>query len=120
MNDFTEIAERYIAMWNETHPTARRALVDELWAADARYVDPMVEITGRAAIDATVAAVQHQFAGLEFRLAGNVDAHHQQARFGWELGPAGDDALIVGFDVAERDAAGQLTQVLGFLDKVPA
>lgn len=120
MTDFNEIAERYIAMWNETDSAARRAIVEELFAEDARYVDPMVEIAGRAAIDSTVAAVQQQFAGLEFRLAGNVDAHHQQARFGWELGPVGDEPLVVGFDVAERDAEGRLTQVLGFLDKVPA
>jgi hypothetical protein len=119
MKDFNETAEHYIAMWNETDAVARRALVDELWAEDARYVDPMVEVTGRAEIDATVAAVQRQFTGLEFRLVGDVDAHHQQARFGWELGPAGHEALVVGFDVAERDAAGRLTQVLGFLDKVP-
>jgi hypothetical protein len=120
MTGFSELAERYIAMWNETDGAARRAIVDQLFAEDARYVDPMVDITGRAAIDSTVAAVQHQFAGLEFRLAGTVDAHHQQARFGWELGPSGEEALVVGFDVAERDAQGRLTQVLGFLDKVPA
>jgi hypothetical protein len=119
MNDFAAVAERYIAMWNETDGAARRGIVDELWAEDARYVDPMVEIAGRAAIDATVAAVQRQFAGLTFRLAGQVDAHHRQARFGWELGPAGDDALVVGFDVAEQDEEGRLTLVIGFLDKVP-
>jgi hypothetical protein len=26
--------------------------------------------------------------GFTFRLAGAVDGHHNQARFGWELGPA--------------------------------
>jgi hypothetical protein len=119
MTDFSEIAERYIAMWNETDGAARKAMVEQLFTEDARYVDPMVEIAGRAAIDTTVAAVQRQFPGLEFRLAGNVDAHHQQARFGWELGLAGDEALVVGFDVAEVDEDGRLTQVLGFLDKVP-
>ena len=40
MTDFTPLAERYIACWNETDPAARRAAVDELWASDARYVDP--------------------------------------------------------------------------------
>jgi hypothetical protein len=29
---------------------------------------------------------------MTFRLAGAVDAHHDQARFTWELGPDGADA----------------------------
>jgi hypothetical protein len=56
---------------------------------------------------------------MTFRLAGAVDAHHDQARFTWELGPAGADAIVVGFDVAQRDADGRLALVLGFLDRVP-
>jgi len=36
--------------------------------------------------------VQEQFPGFRFRLAGAVDGHHDQARFGWEFGPAGGDA----------------------------
>jgi hypothetical protein len=49
-----------------------------------------------------------------------VDAHHQQARFTWGLGPDGAEPLVVGFDVAVTDGDGRLRTVLGFLDKVPA
>ena len=119
MSDFTKLAEQYIETWNETDPAARRALIDEIWAADGRYIDPLAEVTGRDQIDAVIAAAQRQFAGMRFRLAGAVDAHHDQARFTWELGPDGT-ALVVGFDVARRDANGQLALVLGFLDKVPS
>ncbi len=79
----------------------------------------MVVAEGREAIAAAIAAVQDQFPGFVFRLAGPVDAHHDQARFSWELGPAGQQAPIVGFDVAVTDGAGRLQTVLGFLDKVP-
>jgi hypothetical protein len=120
MSDFTKLAEQYIATWNETEPSARRALIDEVWSADGRYIDPMAEVAGRDQIDAVIGAVQAQFTGMTFRLAGTVDAHHQQARFCWELGPDGVDAIVVGFDVAEWDADGRLSLVLGFLDKVPA
>jgi len=57
---------------------------------------------------------------MSFRLGGAVDTHHDQARFTWELGPAGADPVVIGFDVAQRDADGRLALVLGFLDKVPA
>jgi len=120
MSTFDDLAQRYIDAWNETDPTARRAAVDQLYSEDARYVDPLAVAEGREAIAATIGAVQAQFPGFVFRLAGPVDAQHDQARFGWELGPAGQEAPIVGFDVAVTDAAGRLQMVLGFLDKVPA
>jgi SnoaL-like domain len=119
MSDFTKLAEQYIATWNETDPAARRALIDEIWSADGQYIDPLAEVAGRDQIDAVIAAAQRQFAGMKFRLAGAVDAHHDQARFTWELGPDGE-AVVVGFDVARRDADGRLALVLGFLDKVPS
>jgi len=52
--------------------------------------------------------------------SGPVDAHHQQARFSWGLGPADAEPLIVGFDVVVLDDDGRIDTVLGFLDKVPA
>ena len=69
---------------------------------------------------ATIAAVQDQFPGFTFRLAGPVDGHHGQARFGWELGPDEGAAPIAGFDVAVTDGAGRIRRVHGFLDRVPA
>ena len=120
MTNYDEIAQRYIDTWNETDPSARRAAVDQLYTEDARYVDPLAAAEGRAAIAAMIGAVQEQFPGFVFRLAGPVDGHHNQARFGWELGPAGAEAPIVGFDVAVVDDSDRIQTVLGFLDKVPA
>jgi SnoaL-like domain len=120
MSDFTTLAERYIAAWNETDAEARRRVVEELYTEDARYVDPLVEADGREGIAATIGAVQAQFPGFVFRLAGPVDGHHEQARFGWELGPADGPAPIAGFDVAVTDGNGRLRTVLGFLDRVPS
>ncbi|MET8254837.1 nuclear transport factor 2 family protein [Micromonospora sp. NPDC005197] len=116
---FDALAERYIAIWNETDPARRRTQIADVWAPDARYVDPLTVAEGRKAIDATIAAVQGQFPGMTFRLAGPVDGHHDQVRFTWELGPDGVEAPVVGFDVAVLDGNGQLSQVLGFLDRVP-
>jgi SnoaL-like domain len=120
MSDFTDLAEQYIATWNETDPSARRALIDQVWSANGQYIDPLAEVTGRDQIDAVIAAAQAQFTGMSFRLGGIVDAHHDQARFSWELGPDGAEPLVIGFDVAQRDADGRLALVLGFLDQVPA
>ena len=115
-----QLAERYLAAWNATDPAARRAAVAEVFTEDARYTDPLADVAGRDAIEATIAAVQAQFPGFVFRLAGPVDAHHEQLRFTWHLGPEGEEAPIAGFDVAVVDAGGRIRQVLGFLDRVPA
>ncbi|CAJ1501832.1 nuclear transport factor 2 family protein [[Mycobacterium] holstebronense] len=120
MRAFEDLAQRYIEAWNESDPTVRRAAVDALFSADASFVDPLAVAEGPEAIDATIAAVQEQFPGFEFRLVGPVDAHHDQARFRWELGPANQEAPIVGFDVVLTDGTGRIHKVLGFFDKVPA
>ena len=120
MTTTPDLAARYLAAWNQTDPAARRAGVDELFTADVRYTDPLADVTGRAAVEATIAAVQGQFPGFVFRLAGPVDAHHDQLRFTWILGPEGQEAPIVGFDVAVTDGDGRIRTVLGFLDRVPA
>ena len=116
----TDVIERYLDCWNETDAAARRKLIEEVWAPDASYTDPLAEVTGRAAIDATIAAVQGQFPGFVFTLAGPVDAHHRQARFSWNLAPEGAEPVVVGSDVALTGPDGQIVAVFGFLDKVPA
>jgi hypothetical protein len=120
MNTYDDLAQRYIDAWNETDAGARRAAMDKLYTDEARYVDPLAVAEGRDAIATMIGAVQQQFPGFRFRLAGPVDGHHNQARFGWELGPEGAEAPIVGFDVAVTDEDGRIRTVLGFLDKVPA
>ena len=115
-----ELLTTYLSCWNETDPVARRSLIERHWTEQASYCDPMAQVRGREAVDATIGAVQGQFPGFVFTAAGPVDAHHRQARFTWGLGPAGAEPLIVGFDVVVTDDDGRIDSVLGFLDKVPA
>lgn len=114
-----DLIEQYLDCWNQTDAEARRKLIEQVWAPEASYTDPLADVTGRAAIDATIAAVQGQFPGFVFTLAGPVDAHHRQARFTWNLGPAGAAPVVVGSDVALADPDGRVTAVYGFLDQVP-
>jgi hypothetical protein len=121
MTDASELVDRYIASWNESDPESRRKAISDLWTADGRYVDPLADVAGVDAIDATVAAARDMFPGHTFRLAGAVDAHHDIARFTWELVSAGSaEATVIGFDVAVISGDGRLQAVHGFLDKVPS
>jgi hypothetical protein len=121
MTDINSTIDRYIAAWNETDANRRQDLIVQTWTEDATYVDPLVAVEGRDAINAAIAGAQAQFPGHTFKLVGPVDAHHNLARFTWKLVPNGDhEALVVGFDVAVLAEDGRLQNVHGFLDKVPA
>ena len=119
MTTFDDSARAYIAAWNAQDAAERRDAVAAVFAPNATYTDPLAGVTGRDAIAALIEGAQQQFGGWTFRLSGSVDGHHNQARFTWTLGP-GEHELVVGFDVVRFDDAGQITEVLGFLDKVPA
>src|SRR5882724_2800715 len=97
--DMTEIATRYLDAWNETDAVARDKALAEVFADDVRFVDPLADVTGLSALGHLVGSVQERFPGMAFRLHGNVEAHHDIARFLWALGPAGGDPLVIGFDV---------------------
>jgi hypothetical protein len=120
MSDFDTVVERYLAVWNTTDEADRRKTIEEVFAEDVRYVDPLAAVEGRDALNALIGAVHQQFPGLVFSAGGPADAHHDQGRFTWHLGPAGGEPLVVGFDVASLDEAGRIREVLGFLDRVPA
>ncbi|SNY50574.1 nuclear transport factor 2 family protein [Paractinoplanes atraurantiacus] len=112
MSDFDTVVDRYLAVWNETDAAARRAAIDSVFAENVRYTDPLAAVAGRDALSVLIGGVHQQFPGLKFAPGGLIDGHHDQIRFTWTLGPA------AGFDVAELDAQGRITNVLGFLDRV--
>ena len=124
MTTFENVANAYIAAWNARSDDERATAVAAVFAPGATYTDPLADVSGRAAIAELIGGAQQQFAGWAFRLAGPVDGHHGQARFTWALGPEGgngaSEAPVVGFDVVTLDDTGQITSVLGFLDRVPA
>jgi hypothetical protein len=115
----TDMITNYLACWNETDTEARLALLDQHWSPSATYVDPLVAVTGHDDLSAAIGAVHEQFPDFVFTQVGDVDAHHDQARFQWGLGPADAEPVIIGFDVVVTDADGRFEQVLGFLDRVP-
>lgn len=118
MTNPADIAETYIAAWNETDAAARKAMIADTWTGDATYVDPMAAVEGHAGVDALIAGVQERFPGFRFALIGEPDGHGEHVRFSWGLGPDGADAPIKGTDYV-RVEDGRLKSVTGFLDQLP-
>lgn len=115
-----QLAQRYIALWNEPDAQRRNHLLQALWHEEGRYMDPMMQASGHAQIDALITAVQQRFPGFRFTLAeGSADGHADRLRFSWHLGPAGaQPAPIRGTDFATLHG-GRLLEVTGFIDALP-
>jgi hypothetical protein len=120
MSDITTTIDTYFDMWNEPDPARRAALIEQAWTADGLYVDPLLEATGHAALSDMVAGVHTQFPGQRFRRTSAIDAHHDGARFAWELAGEDGTVTVAGLDVAELDGDGRLRRITGFFGDVAA
>ncbi|MDE2577318.1 MAG: nuclear transport factor 2 family protein [Hyphomicrobiales bacterium] len=120
MTKAKDIVDRYLAIWNETDPARRRALMADLWAADARYADPVMQADGRDGIETMIAAAQARFPGHVFCALGEPEAHDGGMRFRWTLAPKDGPTIVEGTDFAVAGADGRLVSVAGFFDRLPS
>jgi hypothetical protein len=119
MQDTNQLAERYVAIWNEPDADTRRRMVSELWAEDAVHVlDPpeearaaaekmnmsgSFESRGHRELERRVIRAYEDFiAPGEFDFRGPKDVARLQdvVKFRWELVPKGcDEAVGAGLEV---------------------
>lgn len=101
MSDLTTIVDTYLSAYGEQDAARRAELISQVWAADGRLVDPPLAAEGRDGIS-------------------DIDEHHDQFRFAWELvGPDGTVA-VSGIDVGELAEDGRLRRITGFFGELPA
>lgn len=120
MSDVTTTVDTYLAMWNESDSARRAELIARAWAGDGRYVDPLLEAEGHAALNEMVAGVQTKFPGHRFRRLSGVDTHHDELRFAWELVAPDGAVVVAGIDVGTLAADRRLRRVTGFFGELPA
>ncbi|HTU98090.1 MAG TPA: nuclear transport factor 2 family protein [Solirubrobacteraceae bacterium] len=120
MADTDTVVHNYIAMWNETDPDRRRALVAETVTDDADYVDPVMDGAGVDGITAMIGAAQAQFPGHRFALVSGPEAHHDRARFAWSLAADGGAPVAVGVDFVSLADDGRMRSITGFLEPASA
>jgi hypothetical protein len=120
MTDPNELADRYVAIWNEPDADRRRDAVRTLWtdggmqilkppqeireAAATLAMSSILEARGHAELEARVANAHEQFAAkYEFRRSGEADRLQDVMTFRWEA---------VLRDSGEPDGAGRHVFVL--------
>ena len=113
-HDLTTTVRGYFECWNAPDHEARSEAIERTWASDATSTDPMVDVSGHAAIASMMAATLDMYPGHRFAQIGEIDSHHDMVRWAWEMLDADGQRVIDGIDVASVDDHGRLVKLVGF------
>lgn len=134
VNHPIELADRYVAVWNEPSAQARRAAVGELWAEDGVHVlqppeeavqaaeklsiTPVFQARGHTELAARVDRAYEEFVApgtMTFRRRGDVARVHDVVRLSWEA-VAGGEVVGWGTDFLILDADGRIRADYQFIE----
>lgn len=117
MTDPMKLAQDYLALWNDADVASRDRSLSDLWAADARYADPLMTGEGHEGIATMIANARAQFPGHVFTLRGAPDAHGRFVRFSWTLISEQGAPIAGGTDIVRLTEDGRIAEVIGFIDR---
>ena len=131
-----EVAEKYLALWNERDSDQRRRLIAELWTQDGRHIlQPPQEIRGIAArpglgmtaileargyeeIEARAASAYEHWVrseGLSFRGRDDAERLRDVVKFHWEASTKDGEAFAVGLNFLVLAADGRIERDYTFV-----
>ena len=114
----TATIDTHLEAYGEADATRRMQLIEQVWAADGRLLDPPLDGRGHDGISELTTIVHAHYPGHTFRRTSAVDMHHHVARYAWELAGADGTVAVAGLDVAEFGADGRIVRVLGFFGEL--
>jgi hypothetical protein len=134
MNDATDLADRYVAVWNEPDHDRRRAAVHALWSDDAIHtlVPPQemrdraaelgvavdLEARGHDSLEERVARAHDEFVargGYLFRPAGEAQRLRDLVKLRWEM-VQGDEVAVAGLQILLLDDDGRIRRDYQFVE----
>ena len=113
MTEHRKTWETYVASWKTTSSAERAALLEQSFAADCAYVDPLTQTRGGAELAKGIEEFQRQSPGVHFATI-DFQSHHGRSLAHWEMRGADGEKLGDGVGYAEYDDAGKLTSVNNF------
>ncbi len=137
MIDLDDLAARYVALWNEPDPDARRAAIAALWSADGvQHLEPPEPVrdsaaslnmvaaftaAGHAGIEARVTRAYEEFVAPGehvFRRAGLVQQVGNVVKLDWAMVTAGGGEPVGGgVEFIELDADGRIRRDHQFITR---
>ncbi|KQW63523.1 hypothetical protein [Variovorax sp. Root411] len=89
--EFAELAERYVATWNEPDAAARRAAIAGLWVPEGEHHVRTLQAKGYEALQQRVTGAHEKNvrdAGFRFVCTGDAQFLHDAVMFHWHMVPA--------------------------------
>ncbi|MEM7706711.1 MAG: hypothetical protein AAF358_14220 [Pseudomonadota bacterium] len=120
MSDYPDSFNHMYAAWNESDPALVRSHLEKALAADVRFVDPTINLTGIDDFEKNVHEVHQKYPGYAYSMASRVDSQHGFHRYHWAIHDNSGKLVLPGFDVVETDADGLVRSVIGFFGELPA
>jgi len=108
------VIDTYFGAWNEADRTARLALIGQSFSDGAHYVDPLSDVAGHDGIADMIEGVRAQFVGATLQRTGDIDTHHNVARFPWSATGADGELIVAGIDVVVIGDDGRVDALAGF------
>jgi hypothetical protein len=136
--DPQDLADRYVAVWQEPDAERRRKSIHELWAEDGAHIlqPPLEMISAAAGLGFTLGALEaHGHDALEarvshgyeqfvapgeflFRRRGDAVRLHNLVKFYWEMVPTGGDEVAgAGLEILVLGEDGRITADYQFIDR---
>ena len=110
--DAQALADRYVAVWNETDAERRRAGIADLWVPDGEHYVGERAVLGYEALEARVRGSHEKNVrddGNRFRAASNARLLHDVVTFTWEMLPAeSETVLATGLEVLTVNTEGRI------------
>jgi|GEM_PF-504907 len=119
MSDYPEVLDHMMAAWNEPDAAKTRGHLEKALAANVRFVDPSIDVTGIGGFEANVHEVRERLPGATFKRASAVDSQNGFHRYHWAIHQDGK-LLLQGYDVTQTDADGRVVCVIGFFGVLDA
>src|SRR5262245_41819444 len=132
-----ELADRYVALWNEPDPDNRRQLIAELWTEEGIHIlqppreireiaarpgiglTAMLEARGHAALEARATSAYEEFVApgsFSFRRRDNVERVGDVVKFNWEMISTGGEVAAVGLEFLILAPDGRIQRDYQFIE----
>lgn len=110
--------DRYLEFWNADPGPALAELAREVFTDDIRYVAPIGEYAGIAALVGLRRQFQEHLGTVVFQAGAAPEFHHDRARLRWEV-VRGEEPFATGTEVLRIREDGRISEVTAFLDRAP-
>jgi hypothetical protein len=132
-----ELADRYVALWNEADPERRRTLIAGLWSEQGEHIlqppeearriaagpgiggSAIIEGRGHAEIEARATSAYEQWVATEgwsFRHRDDADRVHDVVKFHWEAVAEDGEVTGSGLNLLVVAADGRIERDYTFVD----